>query len=78
MPDMDDLVAREQARVLGGLEHRYPEDNYSPIELNETDVLFCARALSGNDFDFIFSEGPVELHPLGTIRVRLDNIIRRL
>src|SRR5215469_1873146 len=45
MPDMDELVAHEQARVLGGLKHRYPEDNYSPVELENVNVLLCARAL---------------------------------
>ncbi len=46
MPDVADLVAREQANVLGGGVHRFPEDNYSLVEMNEVDVLFCARVLS--------------------------------
>jgi hypothetical protein len=78
MPDMDELIAHEQARVLGGLKHRYPEDNYSPLELNNVDVLACARALAGDDIDLVLIQGPLELYPLGTIRVRLNNVISRL
>lgn len=78
MPDMDELIACEQARVLGGLEHRYPEDNYSPLELNNVDILARARALAGDNFDLVFTQGPLEFYPLGTIRMRLDNVIRRL
>ncbi len=43
----DDCIAHEQARVLGGLQHRYPRDNYSLVELHRVDVLLCAYALAG-------------------------------
>jgi hypothetical protein len=73
-----DHIALEQSGALGGFEHRYPEDNYSPLDLNSADVLFLARSLSGECADFILSEWTGELNPLGTTRVRFDNIIRRL
>ena len=73
-----DDIALEQARPLGSFEHRWPEDNYSPLDLNDADALFLSRSLSGENGDFILSEWPGELNPLGTTRVRLDNVIRRL
>lgn len=73
-----DHVALEQSRPLGQMSHRYPEDNYSPLDLNSADLLFLSRSLSGENGDFVFSQWAGELNPLGTIRVRLDNIIRRL
>jgi hypothetical protein len=73
-----DHVALEQSGALGGFEHRYPEDNYSPLDLNSADLLFLSRSLSGENGDFILSQWAGELNPLGTTRVRLDNVIRRL
>ena len=74
-----DHIAYEQARVLGGLEHRFPHDNYSLLELNEVNVLLCARTLGGaHEFDFILSQWSGELDPLHPTRVILDNVIARL
>jgi hypothetical protein len=61
MPDIDDLVARDQARSLIGLEQIVPEWNYSPLELESVDVLFCSRALIGEHLHFVFIDGPGEL-----------------
>jgi hypothetical protein len=70
MPDMDDLVAREQAKVLGGGVHRFPRDNYSVFEMWGEPALFCARVLAGEGSDFIFGEWARELdpgHPVGVL-----------
>jgi hypothetical protein len=40
-----DHVACDQARALAGKEQRFPEYNYSPVELNEVNVLRCASVL---------------------------------
>lgn len=67
MPDIADLVAREQAKVLGGRVHRFPEDNYSPIELNDVNVLFCARVLAGKGSHFVFGKWAFELDPVAAV-----------
>jgi hypothetical protein len=78
MPDIDDLVARDQARALIGLEQLVPEWNYSPLTLDGVDVLLCSRALTGEHLYFVFTEEPGELNPLTSVRIRLENVIRRL
>ena len=67
MPDMDTLVARDQARVLGGYERRVPEGNFNVVEFLGVDVLFCARHLAGKGSDFIFGQWAVELDPMTTV-----------
>jgi hypothetical protein len=42
----EDHIACEQARVLMGLEHRYPEDNYSFEMFNEIPLVELARGLA--------------------------------
>lgn len=41
----EDHIACEQARVLGGLEHRHPEDNFSFEMFNKIPLLELARGL---------------------------------
>jgi hypothetical protein len=67
MPDMDTLVARDQAMVLGGLTRRVPEGNFNPVEFLQVDVLFCARHLAGKGSDFIFGKWARELDPMTTV-----------
>jgi hypothetical protein len=42
----EDHIVCEQARVLMGLEHRYPEDNYSFEMFNEIPLVELARGLA--------------------------------
>jgi hypothetical protein len=72
-----DDIACEQARALAGLEHRYPEDNYCAYELNRVDLLLCADALARENVYFVLPKWSGELHPLHTVRMPLDDIIRR-
>jgi hypothetical protein len=79
MPDIDDLVARDQARALIGLKQVVPEWNYSPMDLEKTDLLLCSRGLAGEHFHCRLTERPGELYPMtGTTRIRLENVFRRL
>lgn len=73
-----DHIALEQARVLGGLRHRCPEDNYSFEMFCPVSLLDLSRSLSGEVADFGFTQGSGELDPLHAVRVRLDNVIGRL
>ena len=75
----EDHIACEQARVLGGLEHRHPEHNYSFEIFNETPLMDLAHGLSGPSEmgNFVFRQGPGEPDPLLSIRVRLNNVVRR-
>ena len=68
-----DGIALEQARALGGLKHRRPQDNYSLTDLNGVDVLFCARGLAGKGSDFIFGKWALELDPLHPVGMGLDH-----
>lgn len=45
----EDHVACEQARVLGGLDHRRPRDNYSFEMFTEVPLLVLAHGLAGID-----------------------------
>lgn len=67
MPDMDTLVARDQALVLGGFKRRVPEGNFDPVAFLNIDVLFCARHLAGKGSDFIFGQWAIELDPMTPI-----------
>lgn len=58
MPDIDDLVARDQARALIGFEQIVPEWNYSPLDIEHVDVLLCSRALIGEHIQFVFTDAP--------------------
>lgn len=78
----EDHIACEQARVLLGLQHRRPQDNYSFEMFNEVPLVDLARSLagrasSGEMADFILAQGPGEPDPLRSVRVCVHNVVRR-
>lgn len=52
-----DHIAHAQAAVLGGQKHLHPEDNFSWLDLEQVDVLFCARVLAGKGVTHLRSVG---------------------